>query len=94
MMPVPMASLAIAAVRTLIVALVIAVLTISADAQSDRSLTNSEGSHRYENLYDSQKEVQKVRHKHRKKGDEKKYEDALEKIPDSYETFDPWKSAR
>lgn len=78
--------------RTLIAALATALLTISADAQSDRSLT---GSHRSETYArDSQKDAQKMKAKQQNKTHDKKYKDALESIPESDETFDPWKNAR
>jgi hypothetical protein len=80
--------------RPLIAALVIALSIISADAQSDRSLTGSENSNRYEHFYDPKIEKQKVRNRHHEKIHEKKYNDVLESIPDSDETFDPWKNAR
>jgi hypothetical protein len=80
--------------RTLITTLAIALSTISAEAQSDRSLTGMENGNRSDhlNFYVPQMEVQKT--KHHKKIHEKKYKDALESIPHSDETFDPWKNAR
>jgi hypothetical protein len=78
--------------RALIAALTIALLTVSADAQSDRSLT---GSHRSETYArDTQKDAQKLKAKHQNKTHDKKYKDALKSVPDSDETFDPWKNAR
>ena len=80
--------------RTLITTLVISLLTISADAQSDRSLTGSENSNRYERLYDPKIEIQKMRNKRHKEMHDEKYEDVLKNIPGSDEMFDPWKNAR
>ncbi|MGA7535505.1 MAG: hypothetical protein WBW27_26875 [Pseudolabrys sp.] len=78
--------------RTLIAALAIALLTTSAVAQSDPSLT---GSHRSESYArDSQKDAQKMKAKHQNRTHDKKYKAVLESIPDSGETFDPWKNAR
>jgi len=78
--------------RTLIAALAVALLTISADAQSDPSLT---GSHRSETYArDSQKDAQKMKARQQNKLHDKKYKDALDSIPDTNETPDPWKNAR
>jgi hypothetical protein len=80
--------------KTVLAAFVITLLTISAGAQSDRSLTGSENSNRYESSYDPQKEEQKARNKRHKKMRDQKYENVLDSIPDSDENFDPWKNAR
>jgi hypothetical protein len=68
--------------------------TVSARAQSDRSLTGSGKSQTYAHEYDSHKERQKVKAGHHKKLHEKIYRDRLDSIPDSNEEFDPWKDAR
>jgi hypothetical protein len=78
--------------RTVVAALAIALLTTSAVAQSDPSLT---GSHRSESyVRDSRKDSQKMKAKQQNKMHDKQYKDVLESIPNSDETFDPWKNAR
>ena len=80
--------------KPLIMALIIALLTVSARAQSDRSLAGSSRSQSYAHDYDSHKERQKMRTKHHKNTHEKLYKDTLDSIPNSNEEFDPWRNVR
>jgi hypothetical protein len=78
--------------RTLIAAFAIALLPITAHAQSNSSLSTSRG----ERTGHHSHKVWKP--KHQKEMDDrmidKPYEDALKGIPDSKKEFDPWKDAR
>jgi len=70
--------------KSVLAAIMIALLTVSAHAQS----TGSRGGKRH------QQDAQKSEDKGKKKVDEKAYQNALKSIPNSNEKPDPWKSMR
>ena len=67
--------------RILIGAVAIALMTVPADAQEMGKVRKHQG-------------AQKTEDNKKMKADEKAYEEALKRIPDSTKKSDPWKSVR
>ena len=81
--------------RTLIATFAIALLPVTAQAQSNPSLTTSRGErtghhsqHGWKSKYQKETDDEIYRMK------DKSYQDALRSIPDSKKVSDPWKDAR